>query len=110
MSDVPRSYTPAEKRKRAWLVLRGAKQALADNVDPKLDARIDRIDAQAEDRGIREARALYQQHEQAQNALAAAKAKERTASREDRQAARQARIKAEQQLSRTQKAIRRAGL
>lgn len=110
MNDVPRSYTRAEKSKRAWLVLRGAKQALADNVDPRLEHRIDRIDERAEDRGIREARALLQQNEQAKDNLAAAKAKERAAGREERPAARENRKKAEQQLRRTTAACRRAGL
>ncbi|MGO4752691.1 hypothetical protein AB4212_29485, partial [Streptomyces sp. 2MCAF27] len=95
MSDVYRSYTAAEKRQRAWLILRGTKQAAADAVDPKLDRKIERIDAIAAERGQREAAALIRQDEKAKAALAAAKAAERAARREDRTAAREARKQAE---------------
>jgi hypothetical protein len=105
-----RSYTPAERRQRAWLILRGTKQALADAVDPRIDRRIDRIDARAADRGEREALALYKQHDQAENELATAKAQERAARREGRPDAKAARQKAEQRVRDTERAIRRAGL
>ncbi|MGW3571640.1 hypothetical protein ACWDSL_48540 [Streptomyces sp. NPDC000941] len=110
MTDVYRSYTPAEKRKRALLVLRGAKQALADAVDPKLDRQIERIDARAAERGQLEAAALNRQNDKAKAELAAAKAAERAAPREDRTAARQARRTAEKRVRATEQAIRRAGL
>lgn len=110
MTDVYRSYTASERRQRAALVLRGAKQALADNVDPRLERRIDAIDERAADRGEREAVALYRQHDTAQNELASAKARERAARGDDRRSARDARQKAEQRVRDTQRAIRRAGL
>jgi hypothetical protein len=110
MSDVYRSYTGAEKRQRAWLVLRGAKHAYAPTEAAKFERRIDRIDATAEDRGAREAGALYSQHDQAKNDAAKARAAERAAKREDRQAAKQARQKAEQRVKDTERAIRKAGL
>ncbi|WP_432587005.1 hypothetical protein ABVG11_15140 [Streptomyces sp. HD1123-B1] len=110
MSDVYRSYTPAEKRKRATLLLRGTKQAFADAVDPKLDRQIERIDAIAAERGQREAAALIRQDEKAKADLAAAKAAERAARWEDRPAARAARKQAEKRARATEQAIRRAGL
>ncbi|MCP3820086.1 hypothetical protein NLX86_18895 [Streptomyces sp. A3M-1-3] len=106
---MPRSYTPAERRTRAWLVVCGAKQAFADCVDPLIEQRIDRIDERAEDRGYREAAALHRLHEQAKDEVAAAKAAERAASREDRRAARTAREKAERRLRDTERAVRRHG-
>ncbi|MER7787929.1 hypothetical protein [Streptomyces sp. NPDC097640] len=110
MTDIYRSYTSAEKRKRAFLVLRGAKQALADAVDPKLDRQIDRIDARAAERGQLEAAALHRQDDKAKAELAAARAAERAAPREDRAAAREARKTAEKRARATEQAIRRAGL
>ncbi|MEU8824522.1 hypothetical protein [Streptomyces sp. NPDC048636] len=110
MTDIYRSYTPAEKRKRAWLVVRGAKQAFADSVDPRLDRRIEQIDARAEERGQLEALALHRQNDRARAELAAAKAAERAASREDRTAARDARKRAEKRARATEQALRRAGL
>lgn len=110
MSDVYRSYTGPERRRRAWLILRTTRQALADAVDPVLDQHIDRIDARAEDRGQREAFALYQQNETAANELATARARERAARGTDRTAARNTRRAAEQRLKDTERAIRRAGL
>ncbi|MDT3396153.1 hypothetical protein RKE29_05775 [Streptomyces sp. B1866] len=108
--DVYRSYTRAEKRQRARLLLRGGRQALAGAVDPRIDRRIEEIDARAEDRGLREAAALHRQHDQAKDDLAAAKAAERAAKWSDRPAAREARKQAEQRVRATEHALRRAGL
>lgn len=108
--DDYRSYTGRERRQRAWLVLRGTKQAFADAVDPRIDQRIDRIDAVAADRGQREALALMRQNDQAENELATARARERAARGADRQAAREARKTAERRAGDTNRAIRRAGL
>ncbi|MEU8823651.1 hypothetical protein [Streptomyces sp. NPDC048636] len=110
MSDVYRSYTSREKRQRAMLILRTTKQAAADAVDPKLNRRIEQIDARAEERGQLEAVALHRQNDKARAELAAAKAAERAASREDRTAARDARKRAEKRARATEQAIRRAGL
>ncbi|MBV9026063.1 MAG: hypothetical protein JO362_20270 [Streptomycetaceae bacterium] len=109
MSDVYRSYTPAEKRQRGLLILRGVRHAYSPEV-AKFDRRIERIDAVAEDRGAREAGALYSQHDQAKNEAAKARAAERAAKREDRPAAKQARQQAEQRVKDTERAIRKAGL
>ena len=110
-SDVYRSYTRAEKRQRAALVLRGAKQALADAVDPRIERRIAALDDRAAERGAREAAALYQQHDQAQAELATARAAERVARRgRERDAAKAARKEAERRARAAERAVRRAGL
>ncbi|WP_269858729.1 hypothetical protein [Streptomyces sp. RPT161] len=105
-----RSYTRRERAERARLILRGAKQAAASAVDPRVERRIDAIDERAADRGAREADALYAPHNTAQNELAKAKAHERAARGDDRRTARQARQQAEQRVRDTQRAIHRAGL
>ena len=110
MSEVYRSYTSAEKRKRAWLIVRGTKQAFADAVDPRIDWQIESIDAVAEERGQLEAAALHRQNDKARAELAAAKAAERAAQRSDRPAARDARKRAEKRARATEQAIHRAGL
>lgn len=110
MADIYRPYTGAERRKRAGLIVRGVRQALAGGVSAQIEHGIDRIDATAEDRGAREAAALYQQHDRAKDTLAAARAKERAARREDRPAARREREAAEQRVRDTARAIRSAGL
>lgn len=102
-----RVYTPAEKRKRAWLLLRTSKQAVADAVDPRLERQIDRIDQQAEDRGRREGAALAQLLETAKQQLATARAEERAASRPDKTTARQTRQKAERRLREVESAVRK---
>jgi hypothetical protein len=110
MTGTLRSYTTGERLRRAGLIARGARYALAGATDPGIDARIDRIDARAEDRREREAAALLRQHEQAKDDLTAAVATERAARGNDRTAARQARRKAEQRVRDTERAARRAGL
>ncbi|MFF2640332.1 hypothetical protein ACFVUB_11115 [Streptomyces niveus] len=105
-----RSYTGAEKRKRAWLVVRGVKQAAADAVQPGIGRQIDRIDARAEERGARETVAMRSELEKAKDAVAAAKVAARTADRHGKQAAREAVKTAEQALKRTQQAARPYGL
>lgn len=110
MADIYRPYTGAERRKRAGLIVRGVRQALAGGVSARIEMGIDRIDATAEDRGAREADALYRQYNQAKDALASAKAAERAAGRPERPAARQAVAAAEQRVRDTARAIRRAGL
>ncbi len=110
--DEYRSYTRREQRQRALLILRTTRQAIAgsDAIDPKLNDRLDRIDARAADRGAREAAALRRQNETARDELAKAKATERAAKRPDRSAARTARRTAEDRVRDTERAIRRAGL
>jgi hypothetical protein len=102
------SYTPAEKRQRAKLFRKGFRQALADCVDPKLNARIDAIDAVAAERGQRELNALHAVRETDRQAVATAKATLRTAPWAERSAARQKVRDAEQQLRRSERAVNRA--
>ncbi|CAL9403715.1 hypothetical protein SUDANB106_01522 [Streptomyces sp. enrichment culture] len=107
MSTPTRIYIPAERRRRAALVARGAKQAFADAVDPRIQRQLDAIDAAAEDRAAREQAALLRQVEDAKNELATARAAEKAASREERAAAKTARKAAEDRLRRCERALRR---
>lgn len=102
------SYTPAEKRERNKLFRKGFRQALADCVDPRLEARIEKIDQRAAERGAQELAALHKVQADARQALANAKAAERTAPRADRAAARQARRAAEDAVRRAERAVLRA--
>ncbi|MGQ4491063.1 hypothetical protein ACN6LM_002031 [Streptomyces sp. SAS_281] len=102
------SYTPAEKRERSKLFRKGFRQAMADCVDPRLEAKIERIDQRAAERGAQELAALYKVQADARQALANAKAAERTAPRTDRPAARQARRQAEDAVRRAERAVLRA--
>ncbi|MFC8724287.1 hypothetical protein [Streptomyces bacillaris] len=102
------SYTRAESRERLRLFLKGLRQAAADNVDPALRQRIDRIDQSAAERGQRELNALYDTRGDDRQAVAQAKAKVRTAPRQERAAAKQALREAEQQLKRSERAVHKA--
>lgn len=106
---MPRTYTPAERWKRAGLVFRGAKKALAEAGTGHIDAQIDRIDEQAEERGYREYAAARDLEERAKNELAAAKAKERASRGPELRAARDARRAAEQRLRDAQRGVRKLG-
>ncbi|MEV3847901.1 hypothetical protein AB0J30_14035 [Streptomyces microflavus] len=102
------SYTRAESRQRGKLFRQGFRQAFADNVDPTIRQRIDRIDKAAAERGERELNALYDTRGNDRQSVAQAKAAVRTASREDKAAARQALRDAEQQLKRSERAVNKA--
>ncbi|RPK93787.1 hypothetical protein [Streptomyces sp. ADI98-10] len=102
------SYTRAESRQRGKLFRKGFRQALADNVDPNLERKIQAIDQAAAERGQRELNALYGTRETDRQAVAQAKAKVRTASRDDKAAARQQLRDAEQQLKRSERAVDKA--
>ncbi|MBQ0985141.1 hypothetical protein KBZ10_11535 [Streptomyces sp. F63] len=102
-----RTYTPAERRRRAVLLARTTKQAVADAVSPRLNAEIDRIDAAAEERALRERLAMGRELEAAKEELAAARVAERCAARPGRAAAKQARKAAEDRLRRAERAARR---
>lgn len=97
-----RVYTGAERRRRAGLILRGSKKALAGVEDARIENAIDRIDDHAAERFDREAAAARQQLEQAQQASAA----ERAAKRGDRPAARKAREAAQDAERRAERAAR----
>ncbi|MEU6705750.1 hypothetical protein [Streptomyces wuyuanensis] len=102
-----RVYTGAERRRRAGLILRGSKKALAGVEDARIENAIDRIDDHAAERFDREAAAARQQLEQAQQASAAARVAEQAAKRGDRQAARKAREAAQDAERRAERAARR---
>ncbi|TFE49013.1 hypothetical protein E3E14_16745 [Streptomyces sp. ICN441] len=102
-----RIYTGAERRRRAGLILRGSKKALAGIEDARIESAIERIDTAASERFGREAAAARQQPEQAKQATAAARVAERAAKREDRQAARKAREAAQDAERRAERAARR---
>ncbi|MFD9564783.1 hypothetical protein [Streptomyces sp. NPDC059994] len=101
------SYTPAEKRERAWLLLRTSKQAVADAVDPRLVKRLDRIEQQAAERGQREYESLHRRLEVAKDTAADARAAERTAPRADKGAARHATREANKQVARIENELHR---
>lgn len=105
-----RSYTPAERRRRARIVTGGIRKALADIEDHRGDAEVARIDAAAEERWRDERDEMARHLATAKREAAAAKAKERLAPREERQAARQASIAARREAERVQHKARRYGL
>ncbi|QKW41739.1 hypothetical protein [Streptomyces microflavus] len=102
------SYTRAESRQRGKLFRKGFRQALADNVDPAIRQRIERIDQVAAERGQQELNALHSTRDGDRQSVAQAKAAVRTASREEKAAARQALRDAEQQLKRSERAVNKA--
>ncbi|MET8478148.1 hypothetical protein ABZV68_13195 [Streptomyces clavifer] len=102
------SYTPAEKRERRRLFRKGAWQAVSDSVDPRIEAKIQRIDQTAKERGARELRALQGKQEADRQAVATAKAALRTSRGTDRQTARDALKAAERQLRTTERVVYRA--
>jgi hypothetical protein len=101
----PRSYTTAEKRKKAALVLKGARGAYGDT--GRIEAQIDRINQRAEQRAVLELDALRTAEAQAERELAQAKAAERGAPRSERAAAKQAVKDARQALDRAARARRK---
>jgi len=91
---MPQSYTGAEKRRLAWLVLRAAKQSMAgdrnvDTIDDRIKNEVERIEKRAEERGKAEVAALERRLSEARNAAATAKVTMRTSSGKERAAARQ---------------------
>ncbi|MFI6662503.1 hypothetical protein ACIBL8_44160 [Streptomyces sp. NPDC050523] len=90
---MPSSFTGAEKRRMAWLILKAGKQSMAgdrdvDTIDPRVKAEMERIEARGEARGEAEVAALRSRLQQARTAAANAKATMRAASGKDRAEAR----------------------
>lgn len=111
MSTPLRSYTTAERNRRARLVGKGIRQGLAGlEVSASIDRQITDIDRRAEERARLEAEALLAKKSETEQALAAAKATERTAGRAERPAARRAVKDAMKARDRAALAVRRAGL
>lgn len=103
------SYTAAESRERRKLFRRGFHQAIGDNLDPKVTARMHAIDAKAAERGARELESLRRKTDTDRQAVADAKAKVRTSKwGPDRAAAKDALRAAEQQLRRSERVLHRA--
>lgn len=100
-------YTASEKRRRAVLILRGSRQAIAGADTGRYDRRIDRIDAAAADRYQRETAAAQRLVDRAKDDVAAARAAERAADRKDRTKAKETRRKAEAALKRAEQAARK---
>ena len=105
-----RSYTPAERRRRARIVTGGIRKALADIEDHRGDAEVARIDAAAEERWGLERDEMARHLATAKREAADAKAKERLAPREDRQTARQAARDARREAERIQHKASKYGL
>ena len=107
---MPSSYTGAEKRRLAWLVLKAAKQSLprtVDVIDPKLKAEAERIEKRAAERGEAEVTALRKQLQQARTDAANAKATMRASSGRERADARRRMHDAEAAARRIERALNR---
>ena len=97
-------YTPAERRRRAVLLAKGARKAFAGASTAAIDRQLDRIEQAAADRWRRDAEAALRLLERCKDELAAARARERAASRADKARARQERKAAEAALRRAERA------
>ena len=109
---MPKSYTGAEKRRVAWLVLKAAKQSMAgdrnvDTIDDRVKREVDRIEKRAAERGAREVAALERRLSEARNAEASAKATMRTSKGQDRAKARREMQEHEQTARRVERELRR---
>ncbi|PKT71855.1 hypothetical protein CW362_16470 [Streptomyces populi] len=109
---MPASYTPAEKRRKFWLVAKAGKQSLAgdrnvDTIDPKVKAEVERIDRRAEERGRAEVAELERRLSQARRDAASAKVTMRTSSGPERAAARRQMQEYEQTARRIERELRR---
>lgn len=109
---MPTSYTAAEKRRMAWLVIKAGKQSLAgdrdqDTIDDRLKREVDRINERAEERGRAEAAELERRISETRRAAAGAKVTMRTSSGADRAAARRQMNEHEQAGRRLERELRR---
>lgn len=111
MSDYPRQYTFGERLQRARLLARGSRQILAggheDAVDPRVERRIDKIDAKAEDRYARNAGVALDALDTAKNELASAEHALRMAKGSEKGDARRARNGAKDKVRRADAAARK---
>ncbi|MEU6768533.1 hypothetical protein ABZ916_39245 [Streptomyces sp. NPDC046853] len=112
---MPASYTASEKWQIAKLSAKTIKQAAAsdgpngttDIVDPRLGARLDAIRQRGEERYEREARAALVKLDQAEDAVAMAKADLATADKDSKSAARRTLNNAKADLRRADQAARK---
>lgn len=100
----PRMYTPAEKRRKARLVLVAVRKPEGSRAHERAMDGIDAINAAAEERCRREFSMWEDQLAAANAALSAARTAERCASRAERGEARKARREAEAHLKRVERA------
>ena len=111
MPDFPRQYTAAERFERARFLVKGGRQAAQrgheDAVDARINNRIDRIDAKAEERYARNAGVAFSALETAEDQLAQAEHALRMAKGPDKAAARKARNDAKDQVRRANAAARK---
>ncbi|MER5467195.1 DUF6257 family protein [Streptomyces sp. NPDC002685] len=109
---MPASYTPAEKRRLAWLTLRAAKQSLAgdrnvDTIGDRIKREAERIGERAEQRAKDEVAELERRLSEARRAAAGAKVTMRTSSGKDRADARRQMQDHEQTARRIERELRR---
>jgi hypothetical protein len=105
MANMPeRIYTPAEKAKRARLLLKGARNAYGDT--SAIERQIDRIDEKAEERARMVAAETARAEKEAARLLAAAKADARTVRQRGRAAAIKAKADAKVQQRAAQAAAK----
>lgn len=109
---MPTSYTGAEKRRMAWLVIKAGKQSLAgdrnqDTIDDRVKREVDRIQERAEERGRAEVAELERRLTESRRAAATAKVTMRTSSGKERADARRQMNEHEQAGRRLERELRR---
>ncbi|MER5473719.1 DUF6257 family protein [Streptomyces sp. NPDC002685] len=109
---MPASYTPAEKRRLAWLTLRAAKQSLAgdrnvDTIGDRIKREAERIGERAEQRGRAEVAELERRLSETRRAAAGAKVTMRTSRGQERADARRQMHEHEQTTRRIERELRR---
>jgi hypothetical protein len=111
MAHDGRIYTAGERFERARLIVKGGRQAVQrgseELVDAKIENRLDRLDAKAEERYEREAGMAFRQLDAAENEVSATKLALRAARGSDRAAARRAHNDAKAKARRADSAARR---
>ncbi|MGW0626450.1 hypothetical protein [Streptomyces sp. NPDC002758] len=111
MAHDGRIYTAGERFERARLIVKGGRQAAQrgseDAVDARIENRIDRIDAKAEERYARNASVAIGALEAAENELARAEHALRMARGPEKTAARRARNDAKDKVNRAKTAARK---
>jgi hypothetical protein len=105
MSEI--QYTTGEQAARVGNAVRGCWRIVRGRSTGRIDAADERREQQAADRTERDARAAYIALDRAKDDLAAAKNAERRARGDEKRAARQARIDAQDAVRRAERAARK---